>query len=201
MFAQAPQLKSGLGGQFLLGDLREEDLAAVPRRHHSRSAVDWRSEIVAAPGVDLSRVDGHPDTEIEVSPVDLDQPLLGVGRGDHGTHDRRKCRHHPVAHVLEEASTGVVNDVCQDVIVLCQRRAHGWCSRLPQLGGPCDVGEQKSDILGDRVPARYQVGIVVQDPELQFDQAGRRIDSELLPQVLPPALECSQCLGLPAVSV
>ena len=170
-------------------------------RHDSRAAVHWRAEVVAASGINFPHVNGHPHLQIEIAPIGGFHLAQSIDCGIRGGNDGGEGRQHPVPGVLEHPAAGVVDGLGEDLVVAGKCRTHGNGSGFPQLGGSSDVGKQEGDVLGDRVPNRQQVWIVVEDPQFELLELCGGIDAELFAQVVLGALVGPERLGLTAIPV
>ena len=114
---------------------RDQDLAAVPGRHHPGRPVQRRTEVVLSPQLGRAGPDPHPRRQ--------PQPALPLDRRQHGLRSRRERRAHPVPSVLEHPTPRPFHRGVQHLVMSGQRRPHRLGIGLPQAGRPLDVRKQK----------------------------------------------------------
>lgn len=180
----------------------EHHLAAVGRSEQAACPVEHGAKVVAAPRLDLARVDCHPHAQrAGLAPVDLRELDLhrlggrdggaGVGEGDVDA----------VAHPLDDLPAGCLHGTQHDPVVLGHRRPHRLRVQLPEHGRVLDVRQQERPRLDLRLRVGQERAVLVQDEALKLLELRRRLEAELVGQVRARLLVGAQRLGLPAGAV
>jgi hypothetical protein len=147
--------QTGCRGERLLHSigscLGEEDLAAMPRRQHSRYPVEGGAKVVAVPRLRRPDVKGHTRAAAwRRATALLAAPWPGQGRGE-GVGCRGEGGAELIADRLEDVPLVGFDGLAQDGVVVGEGALHGLGVLLPEPGAALDVGEEKGDGTGGQL--------------------------------------------------
>ncbi len=148
------------------------DLPAVRDGHHPRRPVHLGPEPVPLAGRRLTRVQAHPDPQLQpIRPCRRGQrALCRDGRGDSRTRDG-KHRVEPVTRRLHDMTAVRHDRVTDQLVVKRESVAHRFRVVLPQTRGSLDIREQEGDGLRQTRPLPVRGRPPV-------NQAGRRLSPD-----------------------
>jgi hypothetical protein len=107
------------------GGARQQDLAAMTRRHDARCPVDGGAEEIPAARLSLSRMDPDPDADRAAGrPRFAEEGPLGRDRGRHRGDRPGEHGHETVAGRLDDGSVGIGDRVSEEGLMPCKSALH-----------------------------------------------------------------------------
>lgn len=139
--------------QELARRLRHQGLASMSEGEHPGAAVERGPEVVAAPQLDLSGVQGDPRPQLETTrPVrgpECALDLEGAGRGVPRPHEDREDAV-ALASTFDDGTGIPLDGSVDDLVVSDHRRSHRAGLRLPGPRGVLQVREQERERAGGK---------------------------------------------------